>query len=126
MTNLNGENVTDSVLNDKNYSFWIIMYDLKLTDDDQTLMAKINDFCKLAGQDKEKVLAFTASNASEIDGFKKKNNASYQFVTADAIVLKTMVRSNPGLMLIKNGKVMMNWHHNNFPTFSDVKQKYMK
>lgn len=126
VTNLNGENVTDSVLNDKNYSFWIIMYDLKLTDDDQTLMAKINDFCKLAGQDKEKVLAFTASNASEIDGFKKKNNASYQFVTADAIVLKTMVRSNPGLMLIKNGKVMMNWHHNNFPTFSDVKQKYMK
>jgi len=102
------------------------MYDLKLANEDQTLMSKISDFIKLAGMDKEKILAFTASNVSEIDAFKKKYNALFDFVTADATVLKTMIRSNPGLMLIKKGKVIMNWHHNNFPSFSDVKQKFMK
>ena len=29
-------------------------------------------------------------------------------------------------ILIKDGTVIMNWHHNNFPTYSDVKQKFMK
>jgi hypothetical protein len=50
----------------------------------------------------------------------------YDFANADGIVLKTMVRANPGLILIKDGTVIMNWHHNNFPTYSDVKQKFMK
>jgi uncharacterized membrane protein YphA (DoxX/SURF4 family) len=126
VNDLNGATVTDFVLNDKNYSFWLIMYDLKLANDDQTLMSKINDFANLAKQDKEKVLAFTASNAAEIEAFKTKNKILYDFVTVDATVLKTMIRSNPGLMLVKEGTVIMNWHHNNFPSFSDVKQKYMK
>ncbi len=126
VTDLNGNTVTDSVLNDKNYSFWIIMYDLKLAEDDATLMAKINDFYKLATLEKHKVIAFTGSNASDIDAYKHKNNALYDFVTTDATVLKTIVRSNPGLILIKDGTVITNWHHNNFPSYSDVKQKFMK
>jgi uncharacterized membrane protein YphA (DoxX/SURF4 family) len=126
VNDLNGNNVTDSVLNDKNYSFWIVMYDLKTAEDDATLIAKMNDFYKLATQEKHKVIAFTSSNASDIDAYKHKHNALFDFVTADGIVLKTMIRSNPGLMLIKNGTVIMNWHHNNFPTYSDAKQKYMK
>jgi len=126
VNNLDGVPITDSVLNDKNYSFWLIVYDLKETKDDPTLIAKMNDFYKLAALDKNKFMAFTASGPADIDEFKHKHNALYDFATVDGIVLKTMVRSNPGLMLIKNGTVVMNWHHNNFPTFSDVKQKYMK
>ncbi len=126
VNNLDGVPITDSVLNDKKYSFWLIVYDLKETEDDPTLMAQINDFYKLAALDKFKFMAFTASGPPEIDEFKHKHNALYDFATVDQIVLKTMIRSNPGLMLVKDGNVIMNWHHNNFPTFSDVKQKYMK
>jgi hypothetical protein len=71
-------------------------------------------------------MAFTASGPNDIDEFKHKHNALYDFATVDGIVLKTMIRSNPGLMLIKDGTVIANWHHNNFPTFTDVKQKNMK
>lgn len=126
VNNLDGVPITDSVLNDKNYSFWLIVYDLKKTEDDPTLIAKISDFYKLATQEKFKFMAFTASGPNDVDEFKHKHNALYDFATVDGIVLKTMVRSNPGLMLIKDGTVIANWHHNNFPSFSDVKQKHMK
>ena len=126
VNNLDGVAITDSVLNDKNYSFWLVAYDLKETNNDPTLMAKINDFYKLASLEKYKFMAFTASGPSDIDKFKHEHNALYDFGMVDGIILKTMIRSNPGLMLIKDGKVIANWHHNNFPGFSDVKQKYMK
>ncbi|HQQ95310.1 MAG TPA: DoxX family protein [Bacteroidia bacterium] len=126
VSNLDGVNITDSVLNDKNYSFWLIVYDLSETEDNKELMAAINDFYKLATQDNKRFMAFTASSFNDIDGFKHKHNALYDFATVDGTVLKTMIRSNPGLMLIKNGEVIMNWHHNNFPVYSHVKEEYMK
>lgn len=126
VNDLNGVIITDSVLNDKNYSFWLIMHELAHTEDDVELMAQINDFYKLASQEKFNFIAFTASGAKEIDEFKHKHNALYNFATVDNTVLKTMIRSNPGLMLIKNGTVIANWHFNNFPGYSAVKQMYMK
>jgi hypothetical protein len=126
VSDLNGNNITDSILNDKNYSFWLIMHELKKTEDNTKLMAQINDFYRLASADGYKVMAITSSGPAEIDAFKHAHNALYDFATADNTVLKTMIRSNPGLMLIKDGTVIANWHHNNFPVYGDVKQKKMK
>lgn len=118
--------IKDSLLNDKNYSFWLIMYDIKKAEDDATLHAKINDFYTLATKNGYKFLALSASGGKDVDDFKHAHNALYDFYGVDAIVLKTMIRANPGLMLMKNGTVIANWHHNNFPTFSEVKEKLMK
>lgn len=126
VNNLDGENITDSLLNDKGYSFWLIIYETETTSENETLMAKIKDFYQLATQEHHKFIALTASSAKQIDEYKHKHNALFDFATADKTVLKTMIRSNPGLMLIKDGMVIMNWHHNNMPSYNDVKQKYMK
>ena len=126
ISNLDGVNITDSVLNNKDYSFLIVCYDLKKTDDNASLHAKMNDFYNLATKDGKKILALTASSNKEIDEFKHAHQAMYDFASVDAIVLKTMIRSNPGLILMKYGTVIMNWHHNNFPSYSEVKNKYMK
>ncbi len=125
ISDLNGNNITDSILNTKGYYFWLIVYDLAKTEDDETLHSEINDFYKLASQEKIPFMSFTASGPKEIDDFKHKHNALYDFATVDATVLKTMIRSNPGLILLKDANVIMNWHHNNYPSFSDVKRKYM-
>ncbi|MCE3225564.1 MAG: putative rane protein [Bacteroidetes bacterium] len=121
-----GNNISDLVLNEKNYSFWLIMYDIKKTETDPELCAKIKDFIKLATGEKYKVIAMSASGKSDINAFKKKTGIECDFVTVDMIVLKTMIRSNPGLMLMKDGTVIANWHHNNWPSFSEVKESKMK
>jgi hypothetical protein len=102
------------------------MHQIAEAEDNESLMNKVNDFYKLASNDHYKVIAFTSSSPSEIDAFKHKHNALYDFATVDNTVLKTMIRSNPGLMLIKDGIVIANWHYHNWPVFSDVKEKYMK
>lgn len=123
---LDGYDLKDSILDYKGYQFLLVCYDLAKVEDDETLHAQINDFYKLASSEKVKLLGLTASDAKQIDDYKHKHQALYDFANADGIVLKTMVRANPGLILIKDGTVIMNWHHNNFPSYSDVKQKYMK
>jgi uncharacterized membrane protein YphA (DoxX/SURF4 family) len=126
VSNLDGENITEALLNDNNYSFWLIMHALGKTETDQELMAQINDFYKQASQENYNFIAFTSSLPKEIDEFKHQHNALYDFASVDDVVLKTMIRSNPGLMLVKNGTVIANWHHNNFPGFSEVKKKHLK
>lgn len=126
INSLEGVAINDSILNEKNYSFWLICYDLSQTKDDSELMAKISDFYRLASLDKYHFFAITSSGPKEIDSFKHKHNALYDFATADQTVLKTMIRANPGLMLMKNGTVIANWHHNNFPVYGEVKEKLMK
>lgn len=121
-----GRDIRDSVLNVKDYMFLLVCYDLDKADNDPTLHAKINDLYKLATADKVGLLGLTANDAKRIDDYKHTHQALYDFANADGIVLKTMIRSNPGLILIKDGSVIMNWHHNNFPTYSEVKQKFMK
>ncbi|MGE0567048.1 MAG: BT_3928 family protein [Bacteroidia bacterium] len=123
INSLEGDNVTELMLHEEAPVFWLLMYDLAKTESDEELHSEINDFYKLAQQSKVKMVALTASGPNDIDKFKHDHNALYDFVTVDATVLKTMLRSNPGLMLVKNGTIMMKWHHNNFPTFSEAIKK---
>ena len=121
-----GNNLTDSLLNDKGYSVWIIMHQLDKTTTDAKVMAQIMDFVKLAGQDGIKVHGFTSSSVEEIEKFKKANGFDFPVYIADNIVLKTMIRSNPGFMLMKEGTVITNWHYRNMPVYSELKGKFIK
>jgi hypothetical protein len=126
ITSIDGVDLKDSILNTKNYMFLLVCYDLTKVEEDETLHAKINDLYNLANDDKIQMLALTAGDAKQIDNYKHKHQAMYEFANADGIVLKTMIRANPGLILIKDGTIIMKWHYNNLPTYSDIKQKYMK
>jgi len=126
ITDLDGNNVTDTILGNKNYNFYLVCYDLNKTSQDAELMAKINDFYTICEKNKVNFIALTASSNEQINDFKHKFNALYDFYNMDGIVLKTMIRSNPGLMLMKDCHVVNNWHYNNFPVFSDVQNKFMK
>ncbi len=49
-----------------------------------------------------------------------------EYLTADEKLLKTMMRSNPGIMLWKNGVLLQKWHYKKLPAWADIKAEYLK
>lgn len=69
---------------------------------------------------KVEAMILTSSAAPDIDAFRHENQIAAPFFFADATVLKTMIRSNPGITLWKDGTVKGMWHHNDTPTGEEV------
>lgn len=121
---LEGNDYTEDILNKPGVQFFLVAYDLKKADKDE--QGNINDFYELCKKDSISFICLTASGKDKIDAFKQETGAAYEFYNTDEIALKTMIRSNPGLMLLKDCEVKDMWHHNSLPSYNDVKEKYFK
>ncbi len=62
----------------------------------------------------------TSSGYERFEAFRHANQLAAPYFFADATVLKTMVRSNPGVLLMNNGTVLAKWHYNDTPLDSEV------
>jgi hypothetical protein len=69
---------------------------------------------------KVEMMAFTASSTSEFEAFRHENQIPIPYYFVDATVLKTIIRSNPGITVWKDGTVKGMWHHNDTPTAAEV------
>jgi len=58
--------------------------------------------------------------------FKKYAEVPARFYEADNILLKTIVRSNPGLVLLKDGVLVKKWHWKQIPSYEEIKNVYIK
>jgi uncharacterized membrane protein YphA (DoxX/SURF4 family) len=65
--------------------------------------------------------AITSSDAYSFDAFRHEHQLAIPYFFGDATLLKTMIRSNPGLILLKDGTVIEKWHHNDVPSADEVK-----
>jgi hypothetical protein len=50
---------------------------------------------------------------------KAKYKLPFTFQFTDVTTLKTIVRSNPGLVLLKEGVILGKWHYNDIPQFNE-------
>jgi uncharacterized membrane protein YphA (DoxX/SURF4 family) len=66
-------------------------------------------------------IALTASAGDDFRDFLATYNLDIPFFYGDATVLKAMVRSSPGIMLLNDGTVLGKWHFNDVPTSTSVK-----
>lgn len=108
-----GEDLTEQILNDKNYTFLLVAPRLSAADDGcMDLINEVYDYCR---QYNYSFYGLTASGDDEIRQWQEKTGAEYPFCLSDEITLKTMIRSNPGLMLLKDATVINKWSHNNLP-----------
>jgi uncharacterized membrane protein YphA (DoxX/SURF4 family) len=69
---------------------------------------------------KAEAIILTSSAAGEIDAWRHEHQWAAPFYFADATVLKTIVRANPGITLWVNGTVKGMWHYNDTPEASEV------
>lgn len=124
ISDANGDDLTDTIMNNPNYNFLLIEYDLDKAN--INVQNKINDFAALCDENKIKFAALTASDNEKIKNFRHQVQAAYPFYATDGTVLKTMIRSNPGLILLKKGVVIAMWHFHSIPSFSEIKTTYLK
>ena len=96
----------------------------KIVDDYKKI---INPLAASAKNDGIKTYVLTAyASPEKIQSFKESADAGYPFYTADDILLKTIVRSNPGVLLLKNGEILDKWHKSKLPSYDDIKKIYIK
>lgn len=121
-----GNVYTESFIGNTDYQFYIIAYDLSTTH--MASFDKINELYARADMEGYSMIVLTSSLPDEVNSFKAQINADphFDFYYADDIVLKTMIRANPGLMLMKDGVVIAKWHYNDIPAYKDIKQEFMK
>ncbi len=68
-------------------------------------------------------LIITSSSPAEFDVFRHTANFAVPFYYADATVLKSIIRSNPGFLLLKDGVVKGKYHYHDIPSIGKVEEK---
>lgn len=116
--------VTEDVLNNPEYVFLLVAYDIDKTN--TKVQPKINEFVKQCQAKGIEFIGLTASPYNKVDPFRHEHQSMFDYYNTDETQLKTMVRSNPGLMLIKQGVVTDMWHYNDLPDFETVNKTYLK
>jgi uncharacterized membrane protein YphA (DoxX/SURF4 family) len=118
-----GNQMSDSILHNPNYSLMVVSFDLNQAH--ESAFRQLNDIANACDKAGIKFFAVVA-NDGKVDEFRHRNQTAYPYYYADATPLKTMIRSNPGLMLLKNGVVINKWHYRHLPTFDELNQTYFK
>ena len=108
-----GEDITDNVLSHKGYTFLLISRSLAYADDSN--FGDIDQIYEYASEHNIPFYCVTASTDSDINRWRDLTGAEYPFCNADETTLKTIIRSNPGLLLLKDATVIGKWSHNQLP-----------
>ena len=115
---LAGEDITLDWLSEPGYKFLLVAPWLEMADDGH--MDHINalyDYCKEYGYP---FLGLTSSVPESIDRWKDLTGAEYDFAQADGTMLKTIIRSNPGLLLLHDGVIYQKWPASRLPVIEDA------
>ncbi len=108
-----GEDLADEVLDDDGYTFLLVAHQLNRADDSSIdLINELYDYCAEYGY---RFYCLTSSPDGDIEEWQERTGAEYPFCMADNTTLRTMIRSNPGLMLLKKGVVINKWSVNELP-----------
>ena len=108
-----GEDITEEVLSEPGYTFLLISPSLEQANDSD--FGTIDQLYEYSQDNGYRFYCLTASGEEGIRRWSELTGAEYPFCHTDPITLKTIIRSNPGLVLLKNGVVIRKWSHNRLP-----------
>lgn len=107
LSTLEGEDVTWEVLDYPGYTFLVVSHELRRAN--EGMLDVINDLYDYAKVGGHQFYMLTSSNAQSIAQWTERTGASYPYLNADDILLKTMVRANPGLIVLKEATIVGKW-----------------
>jgi uncharacterized membrane protein YphA (DoxX/SURF4 family) len=116
--NEEGYDLTDEILGNPDFSFWVLSKSLRKSN--SKAWAKLNEISDFADKNNLEMFAFMTSAFPDADEFRHEHQAAYPFYQADETFIKTVIRSNPGLVLLKDGTVMGKWHHRHIPSAQQI------
>jgi uncharacterized membrane protein YphA (DoxX/SURF4 family) len=122
-----GNDIVPALLANPGYTFIIVAFDLEGesgrwdTDYVSDWREDIQPVVERAQAAGHSVMAMTKfADDDFINEFKSVVGADYPFYRGDDILLKTIIRSNPGVVLMRNGVIVNKWHHEQLPDFDNI------
>ncbi|MEJ5964338.1 BT_3928 family protein [Pedobacter immunditicola] len=123
ISDASGTDYTKELIENPYYNLIIVAYDLGATN--EKAMAKLNDMALEAEKDFNiRTVLLTSNSAQDAAAFSKRMKLFTEIFYADAVPLKSMVRANPGVLLLKDGVVINKWHYNTMPSFEFLVDTY--
>ena len=115
---LTGQDMTDSIVSGQGWKFLIVLPRVESADDGvMDKLAELTEYCQ---ENDYMLTAMTASSDSLVDYWRDITGAEYPFLVADEIPLKTMIRSNPGLILLRGSVVAGKWASTEIPGSAEL------
>jgi uncharacterized membrane protein YphA (DoxX/SURF4 family) len=116
-----GNDITYDVL--ENSSFTFLVVSSKLEHAKPCYTEKINNLYAYAQKHGYAFYCLTSSFGDAVNTFRNETGATYPIAFSDEVTLKTIIRTNPGVMLIKDATVYNKWHCANLPTLTSPLQE---
>lgn len=115
-------NLTEHFIANPEYQFLLVVWDAETANVEA--LKEMNSFFQQTETDGHSFIAIAAS-PTDLDLLQQKVSPFYEIYIADDVELKMMVRSNPGLILMKDGIVIEKWSHHRFPEYEEVAAKFL-
>jgi len=112
--------ITEEILKDGNHTLLAVAYNLDKSD--TKFQPTINHLANYAREKGYRFYGLTASSEQDIEAYKKRNHVPYEFCTADEIQLKTMIRSNPGVIILREGTILDKWAGKDVPDVKELEE----
>jgi len=123
ISDANGDDMTHELIENPYYNLIVVAWDLEKTN--LEALRKINALVMNAAEAYNiRSVLLTASSTQEAEQISDELNLLAEIFYADAVPLKSMVRANPGILLMQNGTVIDKWHYNTLPGFDTLDKLY--
>ena len=113
-----------NILSDEGFSFLLVCTHIEKADSKALVLAdELASWCQASGH---AFYCMSSSLEEEIQWVVEENDLGFGIYTTDEITLKTIIRSNPGLLLLKEGVILAKWHHNDFPAPEEMGENLLQ
>lgn len=119
ITSVDGTDITEEVMTDTGYTFILIVPDIKKTREKK--MRQANYLAKRSAELGIRFICLTSSTEAQVESFKHSFDLYYGFYSTDETTLKTIIRANPGILLLQKGTILGKWNFNDAPKHDELK-----